>query len=94
MLIGRYGDTTGRPYMAAHVHIQSQGIFGEVSFLLDTGADTSVLMPADAIRLAVNYSALFNITESTGMGGVSEDFVEPASIVFRDATCCMSLTFR
>jgi hypothetical protein len=70
--------------MAAVVHIPSQGLYGEVSFLVDTGADTSVLMPVDAERLGVRYGQLAQTTRTTGMGGESEDFVEPASLVFRE----------
>lgn len=70
--------------MAAHVNIPSQHIFGEVSFLVDTGADTTVLMPVDADRLGVQFGQLTTTTTSTGMGGESEDFVEPAYLVFRE----------
>jgi hypothetical protein len=84
MIVGRFGSTSGRPYMAAHVNIQSQRIFGEVSFLVDTGADSTVLMPVDAGRLGVEYGRLSETTKSTGMGGESEDFVEQAQLVFRD----------
>lgn len=84
MLRGRFGDTSGRPFMAAHVSIASQKAFGEVSFLVDTGADTTVLMPVDADRLGLDLSRLSDVTESTGIGGVSTDFVEPAQLVFSD----------
>jgi predicted aspartyl protease len=84
MLIGRFGNTSGRPFVAAHVNIPSQRVFGEVSLLVDTGADSTVLMPVDADRLGVQYGRLTNTTTSTGMGGESEDFLEQAQLVFRD----------
>lgn len=84
MLVGRFGNTSGRPFVAAHVNVSSQRIFGEVSFLVDTGADSTVLMPVDADRLGVQYGRLSETTTSTGMGGHSEDFLEQAQLVFRD----------
>ena len=58
MLSGRFGGTTGRPYIEAFLSIPSMGINGAVSFLIDTGADSTVLMQADATRLQLDYSQL------------------------------------
>ncbi len=45
MLIGRFGHTSGRPYFEARVVLPHLNVAGNVSFLLDTGADKSLLMP-------------------------------------------------
>ena len=37
MILGRYGDTTGRPYIQARVKVLERYV--DVSFLVDTGAD-------------------------------------------------------
>ena len=48
MLQGRFGDTSGRPYMSARVIVPRLNVTGNVSFIFDTGADFTMLMPADA----------------------------------------------
>jgi predicted aspartyl protease len=70
--------------MAAHVFVPSQNVYGPVSFLVDTGADATVLMPVDIQRLGIDYGRLGMTTRSTGIGGESEDFVESAVVVFAD----------
>ena len=69
MLFGRFGKTSGRPYISAWVSIPRLGLAGNVSFIFDTGADSSVLMPADAATLGVDYKQLSNTIESFGIGG-------------------------
>ena len=82
MLACRFGDTTGRPYIEGHLSIPSLSIEGSVSFLIDTGADCTVLMQLDQVRLGVDLSKLSETRESTGIGGVVRDFVVPAAIFF------------
>lgn len=57
---------------------------GNVSFLLDTGADASILMPADARRLGVPFGQLQGDRECGGLGGTVHCFVERALLVFSD----------
>jgi len=84
MLIGRFGDTTGRPYIEGHLSIPSLQIEASVSFLVDTGSDCCVLMQLDAARLGVDYARLSDRADSTGIGGVSRDFVVAAAILFAE----------
>jgi hypothetical protein len=55
-----------------------------ISFLLDTGSDCCVLMQADAVRCGLDYGQLSRRVESTGIGGISRDFVVPAAILFAE----------
>ena len=82
MLRGRFGSTSGQPYIAARVYIPRLGVVGNVSFLLDTGAESTVLMPADAQTLSVDYDALRNRGSSVGLGGAVDLFREPARLAF------------
>ena len=59
-------------------------IRGDISFLVDTGADTSLLLPDDGIRLKVDYGQLSGDAQSVGIGGVSHNFVEPAVVAFSE----------
>ena len=78
MLHGRFGESSGRPYVSARVFIPRLGPAGNVSFIFDTGADSSVLMPADAIALGVDHALLSNPFESFGIGGSAPTYVERA----------------
>ena len=57
---------------------------GHVSFLFDTGADCSVLMPTDAINMGVDYNALRKPVDSLGIGGTAKTSAENAHLVFVD----------
>jgi hypothetical protein len=84
MLAGRFGGTTGRPYIEAFVWIPSLRVRGAVSFLVDTGADSTVLMQLDAIRLNIDYASLTETRINTGIGGNSTDWIVPATILFSE----------
>ena len=85
MLHGRFGATTNSPYFEARISIPKLNVSGHVSFLLDTGADTTTLMPADGVRLGLPWDDLSkgNPMPATGIGGQTEVFVAPASVTFR-----------
>ena len=44
--------------------------------------DTSLLMPLDAQRMGIDYAMLDNEVSTLGVGGASENFVEPAYLAF------------
>jgi predicted aspartyl protease len=83
---GRYGDTSHARYLDGHIIIPGLGIRGSVSFLIDTGADASVLAETDARRIGVDYRKLTRVAESYGIGGVSRNYSEAAAIVLQDAS--------
>lgn len=53
-----------------------------VSFLVDTGADRSMVGPADAMRMGVRYDLLENSSLITGIGGVKTVYLEHAILGF------------
>ena len=85
MLHGRFGATTNSPYFEARISIPELNVSGHVSFLPDTGADTTTLMPADGVRLGLPWDDLSkgNPMPATGIGGQTEVFAAPASVTFR-----------
>src|ERR1700742_4021137 len=83
-LVGRYGDTSGRPYYEGIIFIPSLKIHGQVSWLVDTGADNTVLAPTDALKMGVDYSKLTTTEVSLGVGGASTDFIEAATFLAVD----------
>jgi hypothetical protein len=55
-----------------------------VSFLVDTGADGTVLMPADSKKLGIDFKSLKNPTTSQGIGGLARGFDETVVLSFSD----------
>ena len=68
--------------MEGHVLLPRLGKRGNVSFIFDTGADTSLLMPLDGQRMGVDYEAFEEEGVSFGIGGVSANYIESAYLVF------------
>ena len=85
MLVGRFGNTSRAPYIEALVSFPRLGQRGPVSFLMDSGADGSVLMPVDGKKLGIDYPTLRNPTTSTGIGGLAHGFEELCVIAFADS---------
>ena len=82
MLDGRFGDTSGRPYVEGRVYFPRFDLEGDVSFLVDTGADASLLNPGDVVRIGVNIDLLEGSAESVGLGGAIQCFVEAVWVIF------------
>ena len=84
MLRGRFGDTSGRPYIEGRVILPNLNIIGDISFLVDTGSDETRLHPSDGVRLKIDYGQLSGDAESIGTSGLTYDFIEPAVVVFSE----------
>ncbi len=82
MIIGGFGESSGRPFIGGRIILPRLDIQGDVSFLMDTGADTSVLMPSDAGKVGIPYDLLEGDRECAGVGGTVHSFVERAILVF------------
>ena len=84
MLRGRFGDTSGRPYLEGRLILPDLRISTDISFCVDTGADRTVLLPGDGVRMGIDFAGLTRETESVGVGGLCRNYVEPAIIVFSE----------
>jgi hypothetical protein len=84
MLTGRFGNTSGRPYIEGRLSLPNLNLSANVSFVIDTGSDCTVLMPLDAMRINLDYSRLTKEVDSVGIGGICRDFAEPALVAFTD----------
>jgi len=85
MLEGRFGGTTRRPYVEGRlILLGDQQPTSDVSFLIDTGADSTMLMPADAVRMGIDFGQFRRQTEAVGIGGTARTFVERAAVVFSE----------
>ena len=90
MISGRFGDTSGRPYVEARVLFPRLKMMiavpppgeADVSFLMDTGADLTTIMPTDWLRFSLGYERLVKPFTIYGVGGKAEGFIEEAIITF------------
>lgn len=85
MLLGRF-DLNGEPFVSAVLRLPRLGVQGPVSFLLDTGASGTVLMPPDTARLNIQFAQLGNQVTNQGVGGPGQAYSEPAFITMGDDT--------
>ncbi len=84
MLHGRFGNTSKRPFLEGLLILPRRNIRTDVSFLVDTGSDVTLLNPQDGRRMGLDYSKLSGSEESGGIGGVQNNFLEPAVVVFTE----------
>ena len=82
MIVGRFGDTTGRPYVGARLLLPRFNVTANLSFLVDTGADRSMLMPVDIIRMGIDRGILEKQIDVGGVGGSTVGFREKAVLAF------------
>ena len=83
-LRGRFGQA-GRPYIDAYVHFPRFAKGGPVSFLVDTGADASLLSHGDARRiLAGDVDELVAADAPIRGIGELEGFAESVQLAFVD----------
>jgi predicted aspartyl protease len=84
MLRGRFGDTSHRPYLEGRVYFPRLKLQSDISFLVDTGADRTIIMPDDAKRSGVDFNQLTGNEDIGGASGHMNTFVEHAIVVFAD----------
>ncbi len=88
-ITGRFRGARGRevPSVRARIILPSLGVEGDVTFLLDTGADVTLIMPKDAHRLGIAHASLETSGGLVrGVGGASRLYRAEASLVFSDHT--------
>ena len=83
MIVGQF-DSSGRPYVVCRLIIPRLRVSRHISFLLDTGADSTSLHPRDARSAGIPFARLSNRRSSRGIGGRSSYFNEPAILSFSD----------
>lgn len=87
MLKGRFGDTSGRPFIEAKLYIPSFSVEVRISFLVDTGADTTSLLPADSAIIGLELDKLpLARGGCVGIGGEIACREVEAVVLFTDDT--------
>ena len=85
MLRGRFGHANKPPYIQGRLFVPRLKIWSDVSFLVDTGADKTTLLPADGLRMGLNYDTLIRSPiPSVGIGGISRSYTEESVVLFNE----------
>ena len=90
MIFG-YFAADGLPYVQGRLILPSLRFYGTVDFLIDTGSDTTILHPGDAIDLRFPFEMLANPMEVVSVGGVQDYYSENGIIVFDDDGAALEL---
>lgn len=82
MIRGYFGGSPGRlrPLVIANLSIRPANVAGEVHFLVDTGADSTVLSPRDARSFGLSLTQLPRGAPSAGVGGMTPTVSTEATI--------------
>jgi gag-polyprotein putative aspartyl protease len=89
----RFETYSMRPVVDCFLSIAGLNAHGPVAFLLDTGADQSLLMPADARRLKIDYTKITFPRTSHGIGGECREGRVPAQLLVSDSTTVYGYRF-
>ena len=82
MLVGSFGKTSGRPYIEGRLLIPRLHINTGIWFCVDTGSDSTTLMPGDGTSIGLDYSILNETDRSMGISGPIDSHKERAIVAF------------
>ncbi len=83
MIIG-YFTSDGLPWVSCDLLLPRFGLKAPVTFLVDTGSDTTILHPADGLMLHCPFDLLDNPAEFISAGGALLYYMEPAVLTFAE----------
>lgn len=88
MIRGYFGGPPGRlrPFVIATITLPSLRLAGLVHFLVDTGADSTLLAPRDVLTLGLDLRGLPHDIPSTGVGGRTPTVSTEATITLDTLT--------
>lgn len=84
MLTGILGAGANAPFIEARLIVPRLDVGGSDWFLVDTGADETLLSGGDALRLRLDPGKLLLGKDFRGIGGVERCFEERAILVFTE----------
>ena len=84
MLNGDFHGRSGLPIVEGIVQFPRLGIVKAVKFLVDTGCDSTTLMPDDGLKMGIPWDDLTAGGTATGIGGRVQQFVERGVVAFAE----------
>ena len=82
MIKGSFDLSTRRPYLQGLLLFPNLHLRGRVDFLVDTGSDCTILHPADAALIGVEYKNLKGAVPAKGTTGISSNYQESGLLLF------------
>ncbi len=83
-----------RPFVDCSLSLPRLGVYAEIIFLVDTGADATYLHPADGWDIGIPFDLLQGRVTSSGIGGSATYFPEPAILLFADHAARLRYGYR
>ena len=88
-ILGYYKVDNGKdkgPYVDGHIYFPRLDIAGWVEFLIDSGADLTMLQPGPDLEINIPYHRLRSniIGRAVGIGGQQHCFIEPGLLSLVD----------
>jgi hypothetical protein len=74
----------GRPFITGTLSIPRLNFVSQIPFLVDTGSDTSIVHPRDAMKLGILHDLHFagsDLGLSSGIGGNVAEYDEPCELL-------------
>ena len=93
MIVGKF-RALASPYVDCHLSLPGLGIAADITFLVDTGADSTFLHPRDGLDAGIPFDLLRGSSTSRGIGGTASYFPEPAVLVFTDDAAGQDYGYR
>ena len=84
MIAGSF-NPAGQPLVKSRLVVPRLGVDDEIDFLVDTGADSTCLHPADGQYIRFPYDELVVSLDSEGVGGSYPYYREDAFVVFYES---------
>ena len=84
-MIAGWFTNDGLPFVECNVFLPRFGLIGQVTFLVDTGSDTTILHPEATADLDCPFDLLDNPAEFISAGGVLLYYMEPAVLSSNDS---------
>ena len=82
MIVGRFDEQSGLPLIEGYLVLPRLQIFGYINFIMDTGADRTLLLPTDALSLGIDYEYFTATSNTIGIGGMAEVHEESVQLAF------------
>lgn len=84
MIIGKFDELTGEPRIEASISLSGHRIGRGVSLLIDTGADTTTIMPDDSRLLGIDIGQMEGTNTIIGIGGTVDTAVRDTKLSFSE----------
>ena len=84
MITGLFENMSGAPKVEGVLRLPNLNVVSKISFLVDTVADMTTLMPINGQSIGIDYGRLTYPDQVVGVGGVAQSVRDDAQLIFWD----------